>query len=224
MVTKTILRTSAKWTTVATLWITDALIMIMLLTRPNERRIQPTERIPWPKGLKRRLMRQQDNTCVYCGFRRRATSMEIDHIIPVVRGGSNDESNLQVICRPCNLRKGIQTDEEFRTRYARLVPGRRLMPPRRRISQGEFSAETRLTTQVDSVREFRRTRFISKREKVNFGCLALGVVVGLAVLFTLSSWGTDGFLLYLPTLVLGVAVGLGVRYRAHVTGATIEED
>ena len=50
--------------------------------------------------------------------------MDIDHMIPVIRGGSNDESNLQVICRPCNLRKGLQTDEEFRERYARLVPQR----------------------------------------------------------------------------------------------------
>ena len=213
-----------KWTILAALWLADALIWVMLLTRSNERRIRPTERIRWPKGLKGRLMRRQNNTCVYCGYRRRATSMEIDHIIPAVRGGSNDESNLQVICRPCNQRKGLQTDEEFRTRYARLLPRRRLTPPRRRISQNEFRAETRSTSQTDSVRQFRRTRFISKREKVNGGCLVLGLVIGGIVLVVLSSWGADGFLLLLPALLLGGGAGSGVWYRAYVTGATIEGD
>ena len=214
----------AKWTILAALWLADALISVMLLTRSNERRIRPTERISWPRGLKRRLMRRQDNTCVYCGFQRRATSMDIDHITPVVRGGSNDESNLQVICRPCNLRKGIQTDEEFRSRYARLVPMKRSTPPRRRISQSEFSEETRLTSQTDSVRQFRRTRFISKREKVNGGCLILGLAIGGVVLVVLSSWGADGFLLLFPALVLGGGACSSVWYRAYVTGATIEGD
>ena len=132
-------------------WLADVSIRIMLRTRANERRIRPTERVPWPRGLKRKLMRRQNNTCAYCGHRRISSSMEIDHITPVVRGASNDESNLQVICRPCNMRKGIQTDEEFRTRYARLVPQRRLTPPGRRISQSEFTAETRQTRQTDSV-------------------------------------------------------------------------
>ena len=86
-------------------WLADVSIWVMLRTRANERRIRPTERVPWPRGLKRKLMRRQNNTCAYCGHRRIASSMEIDHITPVVRGGSNDESNLQVICRPCNMRK-----------------------------------------------------------------------------------------------------------------------
>ena len=209
---------------VIALILADVLIWVMLLTRTNERRIRPTERVNWPKGLKRRLMRRQDNTCVYCGYRRRAPSMDIDHIIPAVRGGSNDESNLQVICRPCNQRKGLQTDEEFRTRYARLVPRRRFTPPGRRISQNEFREETRLTRQTDSVQEFRRTRFISKREKISGGSLILGGVVGLGTLLTLSSWGADGFLLLLPALVIGGAAGGGVWFRAYTTGAMIEDD
>lgn len=196
----------------------------MLQTRSNERRIRPTKRVSWPKGLKQKLMRRQDNTCVYCGHRRIARNFDIDHIVPAIRGGSNDASNLQVICRPCNQRKGMQTDDEFRTRYSRLVPASPLTPPNRRISQNEFKEETRLTGQSASVREFRRTRFITSREKIISGCGILGIAVGVILLFILASLGAEGLLLLLPAAGLSAAVGFGVWLRAHMTGATLEED
>ena len=31
--------------------------------------------------------------------------MQIDHIIPLVVGGSNDIDNLQILCRPCHFSK-----------------------------------------------------------------------------------------------------------------------
>ncbi len=212
-----------KWISVASLWTADRLIQLMLTTRANERRIRPTERATWPRGLKQQLMRRQANTCVYCAYRRTAASLEIDHMVPVVRGGANDVSNLQVICRPCNQRKGLQTDQEFRTRYRRLVPARPLTPPSRRISQREFREETQRTEQGDTVREFRRTRFISKRSKVSSGCLVLGVVVGLIVVFALAAVGVEANVSIWPALVLGVASGLGVWIRAYKTGAMIED-
>ena len=210
--------------TLVSLWTADALIWVMLVTRSDERRIRPTKRLTWPKGLKRSLMRRQGNTCAYCGYRRIAASMDIDHIIPAVRGGSNEESNLQVICSPCNQRKGLQTDEEFRTRYARLVPRRALTPPRRRISQAEFKEETRLTTQTASVQEFRKTRFISKREKVVTGCLIVTAVIFFVTLTMLAYLGAEGYLLLLPSVILGALGGGSVYYRGYTTGATIEQD
>lgn len=40
--------------------------------------------------------------CRFCGAR---FPLEVDHEIAIVRGGTNDESNLQTLCRPCNRRK-----------------------------------------------------------------------------------------------------------------------
>ena len=222
-VTMKVISFIATWTVLVSCLVADGLIWIMLQTRSNERRIRPTKRVAWPKGLKQQLMRRQDNTCVYCGYRRRATSMDIDHIVPAVKGGSNDTSNLQVICRPCNQRKGDQTDEEFRTRYRRLVPPRLLTAPRRHISQAEFRAETRRTDPVGSARHFRRTRFISKREKVTSGCVVFGIAVVVASGWALASLGFDGLFLAVPATVLGVSAGSGVWFRAHITGATIED-
>lgn len=35
---------------------------------------------------------------------------EVEHIIPVSLGGTNELSNLALACRSCNLRKGMKTD------------------------------------------------------------------------------------------------------------------
>ena len=144
-------------------------------------------------------------------------------VTPVVRGGSNDKSNLQVICGPCNQRKGMQTDEEFRSRYSRFVPKRRLTAPLRRISQDEFSAATRRTSQSDTMREFRKTRFISKRDKVSGACFGLGIVLFFVILFVLSSIGIEGYPALLPPAVLGAAAGIGIWLRAQITGVMIED-
>ncbi len=77
--------------------------------------------------------------------------------------------------------------------------------------------------QTASVQEFRKTRFISKREKVVTGCLILSGVIAFVTLFVLSSWGAEGFLLLSPAVILGGAAGGGVWYRAYTTGAMIEE-
>ena len=212
------------WIALASLWIADVLIELMLFTMANVLRIRPTERISWPKGLKQRLMRRQDNTCVYCGYRRNAAFLQIDHMMPVYRGGSNNEDNLQVICRPCNLRKGIQTDEEFRTRYSRLVPQSRLTPPSGRISQKEFKNETRRTTQSASVQHFKRTRYISNREKVTIGCGILGFAVFMILSIALAAMGLNATIVLWPSLLSGGAAGGGVWLRAYVTGAMIESD
>ncbi len=218
-----ILQTLIAWIVVASLWIADKVIGLMLRTRSNERRIKPTERRAWPKGLKQELMRRQNNTCVYCGNRRTARNFEIDHIVPVVRGGSNDKSNLQVICAPCNQRKGIQTDEEFRARYSKLLPSKRLTAPRKPIPQNDFGAATRRTSQSDAVRQFRKTRFISKREKVGGACLGLAIVIAFVLLLVLSSFGIEGLPALLPPAVVGAAVGIGIFVRAQVTGVLTED-
>lgn len=51
-------------------------------------------------------------TCVYCG-KIMPDRLEIDHVVPRSRGGSNTPSNLVAACHDCNQEKGDQTAKEF---------------------------------------------------------------------------------------------------------------
>jgi len=56
------------------------------------------------KGAKRtRVMERDQYRCVECGTH---LALTIDHIVPLVQGGSSDEDNLRTLCRSCNSRKG----------------------------------------------------------------------------------------------------------------------
>ena len=50
------------------------------------------------------LLDRDCHTCQTCGDR--TGPFEIDHIIPIARGGQNVPNNLRVLCRSCNRRKG----------------------------------------------------------------------------------------------------------------------
>lgn len=54
--------------------------------------------------------------CAACGT---TENLVIDHIVPVVRGGSCEMDNLQALCQPCNARKGRRTMAEFMAEVAR---------------------------------------------------------------------------------------------------------
>jgi hypothetical protein len=61
--------------------------------------------------IKEYVLRKWQHQCVYCGARE--VPLQIEHIIPQARGGTDRTSNLTIACGPCNLRKGKQTATEF---------------------------------------------------------------------------------------------------------------
>lgn len=56
----------------------------------------------------------QNHQCAYC---QRRVKLNIEHIVPVKRGGSSDISNICWACRRCNLNKGAKRLEEWVNRW-----------------------------------------------------------------------------------------------------------
>ena len=52
-----------------------------------------------------------ERRCAYCGAEN--VPLEVDHIVPRSRGGSDRVSNLTLVCHTCNQRKGNRPVEEF---------------------------------------------------------------------------------------------------------------
>ena len=61
--------------------------------------------------VKEYLLDKWGRKCAYCG--KTGVPLEVEHIIPKSRGGTDRVSNLTIACRACNAKKGDQTAEEF---------------------------------------------------------------------------------------------------------------
>lgn len=66
------------------------------------------------KAKRKRVYERDKGKCAYCGRFLEKDNFCIDHIIPLSRGGNNEDDNLTVSCRSCNSRKYTKTAEEFR--------------------------------------------------------------------------------------------------------------
>jgi 5-methylcytosine-specific restriction endonuclease McrA len=61
--------------------------------------------------LRQYLLEKFGHRCTYCGTT--TVPLEVEHIVPKSRGGSDRVSNLTIACRACNQAKGDRTAEEF---------------------------------------------------------------------------------------------------------------
>ncbi len=59
-------------------------------------------------GMKLRVYERQAGECVKCGKQFDIEDMHGDHIMPWSEGGRTSEDNCQMLCRPCNRKKGKQ--------------------------------------------------------------------------------------------------------------------
>ena len=61
--------------------------------------------------VRKYLLEKFNRTCVDCS--KTDVPMEVEHIVPRSRGGSNRVSTLALSCRPCNEKTHNQTATEF---------------------------------------------------------------------------------------------------------------
>lgn len=70
---------------------------------PYENAGQSPKRRSISRATRARVYERDGNRCVECDS---PDDLTLDHRVPLSRGGTNREDNLQTMCRPCNHRKG----------------------------------------------------------------------------------------------------------------------
>lgn len=87
--------------------------------RAHHRRVlAPPDKIPVSEIAA--LYDAQRKRCAVCRKALRKT-YEIDHIVPLSRGGPHSIANLQLLCPPCNRSKGAKDPIEFMRELGRLL-------------------------------------------------------------------------------------------------------
>jgi 5-methylcytosine-specific restriction protein A len=76
--------------------------------------MEKTPRIPIPPAVRQYVFERDNYQCRSCGKTHKTVKLQIDHIIPLAKGGSNDMSNLQTLCSECNQQKSDRIDRRFK--------------------------------------------------------------------------------------------------------------
>lgn len=76
-----------------------------------------TDDTPVPPRVKLRVYQRADGNCAKCG--NEGWAGEYDHAIPLIIGGENRESNIQLLCVPCHREK-TKLDVKLKAKVARV--------------------------------------------------------------------------------------------------------
>jgi 5-methylcytosine-specific restriction endonuclease McrA len=69
--------------------------------------------------VKEYLLEKWGRKCIYCGSEN--VPLQVEHIVPKAKGGSDRSSNLTIACRRCNEKKGSKDLKDFLKRKPELV-------------------------------------------------------------------------------------------------------
>lgn len=85
--------------------------------------------------FKKEIFEEDDYQCQYCSSRPGSSNIFIDHIIPLIEGGSNEPENLTTSCKSCNSKKHDDNVFEFIEKH-NLKPLKNLLDKLDRVSKG----------------------------------------------------------------------------------------
>lgn len=75
------------------------------------------------KEERKKIYNKYGGHCAYCGCKIEYKGMQVDHVVPLAKGGKDEEGNMLPSCRSCNHYKATLTAEEFRE-YVAGIPKR----------------------------------------------------------------------------------------------------
>ena len=75
------------------------------------------------KKIRQQVYDKCNGHCAYCGREIAYKDMQVDHIHPQYKRGTDDFENLLPSCRMCNFRKGTLSVEHFRKEIENQAEG-----------------------------------------------------------------------------------------------------
>jgi HNH endonuclease len=66
-----------------------------------------------PRNVQFRVLKRENQICRECGRSVQDKDVEFDHVIPYSKGGSSDESNVRLLCKTCNRKRGASFEAKF---------------------------------------------------------------------------------------------------------------
>ena len=98
-------------------------------------------REPVSKRLRFNVFKRDGFTCVYCGRKTPDVVLEIDHIVPVSKGGNSAIENLSTACMDCNRGKSDKSltviPESLKVRAERIKESERQLSEYSKIVQNQ---------------------------------------------------------------------------------------
>lgn len=86
--------------------IPSTIIPVDFLQDKEKNKKNKKSRSPISPKLRFDVLRRDKYVCQYCGACGPDVELEVDHVIPVSRGGTDDIDNLKTTCFDCNRGKG----------------------------------------------------------------------------------------------------------------------
>ena len=105
-------------------------------------------------GKRFEILKRDLFTCQYCGASAPDVELHVDHILPVSRGGTNNELNLVTACKSCNLAKRDQLlPDDALSKVAKIVEQ----------NQGRYGKNKKLIDEVAKLQRWRETELARLR-------------------------------------------------------------
>ena len=67
-----------------------------------------------PGSMRYTVLKNAKNRCELCGIHKDEKALDVDHIVPINKGGPNVIENMQALCYTCNSQKGDRDSTDFR--------------------------------------------------------------------------------------------------------------
>jgi len=137
----------------------NAMIIKMAKTAQKEKNKPKTKRKGISQKVRFEVFKRDGFSCQYCGKTANVT-LEIDHIMPISKGGTNDFENLITACYECNRGKGAKEigvmPETLEANYAKLKEKEKQYKKYLKLMQ---EREVRMQTQISIINCIYRDRF-----------------------------------------------------------------